>query len=84
LIEKSKAGAEKVEFLAPNAGRDDPWAWKKALATYKKSYGPIGGDKMDLSTWTSAERKRHAFDKKDPLDGEMMDGIKNNLVVSFA
>ncbi|OQD68522.1 hypothetical protein PENDEC_c034G02229 [Penicillium decumbens] len=67
LIEKSKAGAEKVEFPAPNAGRDDPWGWKKALATYK-----------------NAERKRHAFDKKDPLDGEMMDGIKNNLVVSFA
>lgn len=84
LIEKSKAGAEKVELPAPNAGRDDPWGRKKALAAYKKSHGPIGGDKMDLSTWTSAERKRHSFDNKDPLDGEMMDGIKNNLVVSFA
>jgi hypothetical protein len=76
--------------LPPSAR--DPWGWKKTLKKYTKGHGipffanglgpvTIGGDSLDLTSWTSAERKEVSFDGKDPLgprerrairDGEIM------------
>lgn len=44
---------------------------------------PIGGDTLDITTWTSEERKRKSFDKKDPLGKAEIDAIKNGLVMSL-
>lgn len=45
----------------PAAG-DDPWGWDAALKAYSKSYaikGKIGGDNLDITTWSSADRKSY-------------------------
>jgi hypothetical protein len=41
----------------------------------------LGGDSLDLTTWSSAERKAHSFEKKDPLGKEIMDAIKKGEVL---
>jgi hypothetical protein len=43
----------------------------------------IGGDSLDITTWTSAERKKKAYDKKDPL-GKEIDAIKEGLILDLA
>lgn len=82
--EKLQEDAQKITLPEPTAKKDDPWNWAKCLGEYKKNYGPIGGDKLDITTWSSAERKKHAYDKKDPLDKQMVDALKQGLVMSLA
>ncbi|KAM7189553.1 hypothetical protein V8F20_010092 [Naviculisporaceae sp. PSN 640] len=43
----------------------------------------IGGDALDITTWSSAERKKHSFKKKDPLDKKDLDALKEGLVLEF-
>jgi len=77
--------ADKLELPASDAKSRDPWGWRKASTLYKKLYGPkIGGDKLDISTWTSAERKKAAFDKKDPFNKKMIDAIKDGMIMQPA
>lgn len=87
-----------VDLPAPqsNTGKADPFGFAKSLKKYKNEEGgstafmvgnknittPIGGDSLDITTWTSAKRKSRAYDKKDPISKELMRGIKNGLVVS--
>ncbi|KDN65805.1 hypothetical protein CSUB01_04988 [Colletotrichum sublineola] len=59
---------------------DDPWGWQAAFSEYKKGRD-IGGDNLDITSWTSAERKRAAFNKKDPLGKKEIDAIKNGMVM---
>lgn len=42
----------------------------------------MGGDNLDITSWTSAERKAAHFDKKDPLGKKELDMIKEECVVS--
>jgi hypothetical protein len=89
-----------VDLPAPqsNTGKADPFGFSKSLKKYKIEEGggtafiigndnimtPIGGDSLDITTWTSAKRKSKAFDKKDPISKELMKGIKNEgLVVNY-
>ncbi|XXG97885.1 hypothetical protein Hte_004199 [Hypoxylon texense] len=79
----------------PKKGTKDPWGWKAALTKYTNRFGGItsmmakrhgsgiGGDAMDLTTWTSAERKAASFDKKDPLGKREMDAIKKGMVIQL-
>ncbi|KAI2601846.1 hypothetical protein GGR54DRAFT_626707 [Hypoxylon sp. NC1633] len=73
-------------------GAKHPWSWKFALTKYtqrhgnrtimtgkKKSTG-IGGDALDITTWSSAQRKEASFNKKDPLGKREIDAIKQGLV----
>ncbi|KAI1780282.1 hypothetical protein F4818DRAFT_1423 [Hypoxylon cercidicola] len=78
-----------------NKGAKDPWGWKAGLTNYKKAYAgltnfmvkkkssDIGGDALDITTWTSAERKAKNFDKKDPLGKREIDAIKKGLVMQL-
>lgn len=85
MFKKYKEEADKLELPASDDNKGDPWGWKKALTQYKKLYGPkIGGDKLDMSTWTSAARKSAAFDKKDPFDKEMIAAIKDGMIMQPA
>ncbi|KAK4151206.1 hypothetical protein C8A00DRAFT_45544 [Chaetomidium leptoderma] len=86
-----------VDLPAPesNTGKADPFGFAKSLKKYKTEEGgitafitgnnsittPIGGDSLDITTWTSAKRKSKAFDKKDPISKELMAGIKNEGLV---
>jgi hypothetical protein len=82
-----------------NTGKADPFGFTKSLKKYKVDEGgitafmvgnkniktPIGGDSLDITTWTSAKRKSKAFDKKDPISKELMAGVKNEgLVISIS
>lgn len=85
-LEEPKAEADMLELPASDAKEGDPWVWKQALAQYKKKYGRpgIGGDHLDITTWTSAERKKASFDKKDPMNKKMIDAIKKGLIMQPA
>jgi hypothetical protein len=82
-LEKPKAEADMLELPASDAKEGDPWGWKQALAQYKKKHGRpgIGGDHLDITTWTSAERKKASFDKKDPMNKKMINAIKEGLIM---
>lgn len=42
---------------------------------------PFGGDYLDVTSWSSAERMQCNFDKKDPLGNEEITAIKKGLVI---
>ncbi|KAK4119562.1 hypothetical protein N657DRAFT_581472 [Parathielavia appendiculata] len=79
-------------------GKADPFGFTKSLKKYKSDRGgitaflagnkssktPIGGDHLDITTWSSAKRKSKAFDKKDPLGKKEIDALKEGLVLSVA
>ncbi|KAI0552862.1 hypothetical protein F4679DRAFT_581369 [Xylaria curta] len=71
-----------VKLPAKNA--KDPWGWTAALKKYKKDQGgKIGGDRYDITTMSSAERKEASFDNKDPFTKKDMDAIKKGMVMSM-
>ena len=43
---------------------------------------PIGGDNLDITTWSSEKRKEKSFDDKDPLSQEMIDALAEGLVMA--
>ena len=43
---------------------------------------PIGGDNLDITTWTSEKRKEKNFDDKDPLSKEMIEALEQGLVMT--
>ncbi|KAL3490487.1 hypothetical protein BJX62DRAFT_140156 [Aspergillus germanicus] len=77
-----------IELPAPSA---DPWKWTAAHKAYVKEHsegplskkGKIGGDKYDITAMTSAERKKHSFNKKDPLGKKELDAIKNGMIMQL-
>lgn len=84
-LKDSREEAEKLELPSSDDKDGDPWDWKKDLAQYKKDYGPkFGGDALDISTWTPAERKQAAFDKKDPFTRKMISAIKDGMIMQRA
>ncbi|KAK4242861.1 hypothetical protein C8A03DRAFT_28860 [Achaetomium macrosporum] len=97
---KEAQGDADLPDPASNTGNADPFSFAKELKKYKKERGgvtaflagaagsrakvPIGGDSLDITTWTSAERKRKSFDKKDPLGKKEIDAIKEGLILDVA
>ncbi|KAK1453604.1 hypothetical protein CMEL01_05263 [Colletotrichum melonis] len=71
---------EEEELPTAEEHGEDPWGWADALASYKKGR-KIGGDDLDITSWTPAKRKQHAFNKKDPLGKKEIDAIKNGMVM---
>ncbi|KAK3392889.1 hypothetical protein B0H63DRAFT_456767 [Podospora didyma] len=83
---------------APNTASADVWGFAKALKAYTTREGnpgaymagrrehhnsKIGGDSLDLTTWTSAERKAKSFKRKDPFGKAEIDAIKRGDVLSM-
>lgn len=83
-IDKLIEDLDKVDLPTATDGNKDPWGWKKALATYKKGRGPLGGDRLDITSWTSARRREHNFDKKDPLGKKEIANIKKGMILEMA
>ncbi|KAK3332601.1 hypothetical protein B0T19DRAFT_457490 [Cercophora scortea] len=82
-----------------NTAKADVFGFAKALKNYTNKHGGvcaflsprkegattrIGGDYLDITSWTPAERKKHAFNKKDPLGKKEIDAIKEGLVLGLA
>ncbi|KAF7624367.1 hypothetical protein AFLA_008077 [Aspergillus flavus NRRL3357] len=72
---------------------EDPWKWGTAFKAYKRNavapYGgrsrtAIGGDCLDITTYSSAERKKASFTKEDPISADMIKKIKEGLVLQLA
>lgn len=83
----------KADVELPAAG-EEAWAWPAAFKVYDKShpvphfFGPgragkagIGGDGLDLTAWRSADRKKYAFNNKDPLGKKEIDDIKSGSIL---
>ncbi|TRX97418.1 hypothetical protein FHL15_001696 [Xylaria flabelliformis] len=69
----------------PSKNAKDPWGWKAEFKKYTKNQGgKIGGDRHDITTMSSAERKAANFDKKDPIKKKDMDAIKKGMVMQIA
>lgn len=80
----AKPSGETVELPEATANSNDPWGWKKTLAKLKKNNGGrIGGDSKDITSWAPAERKKVAFDKKDPLSRSIITHIKNGRIIGM-
>lgn len=77
-----------VPLPATTDKKSDPWGWEAALKNYESKHGTgsaskpkIGGDHLDITTWTSGQRKEASFEKKDPRGKKDMDAIKKGLVL---
>ncbi|GIJ98243.1 hypothetical protein Aspvir_000358 [Aspergillus viridinutans] len=73
----------------------DPWNFADASEEYADNHAcchngrkgfksQLGGDTLDITTWSSADRKKASFDGKDPLGKEERDAIKNGLIMYLA
>lgn len=68
-----------VSLPVATAANPDPWGAMAAIQKYEKGHGStksrkgrgtkaaIGGDSHDITAFSSAERKAHSYNKKDPL-----------------
>lgn len=73
---------------------EESWGWAQAFKSYQKNHGGsppigrsksgIGGDALDITTWTSAERKQYSFDKKDPIKAAELKALKEGKVMCLA
>lgn len=69
---------------------DDPWKWSNSFKKYKREFGVsprskggIGGDGLDITSWSSADRKEHSFDEKDPLGKNEIKALKEGLILQM-
>jgi hypothetical protein len=90
-------GTVDLPLPSSNTAKADPFAFTKNLKRYKEEQGgitawmaqsedantPIGGDSLDITTWSSKKRKEKSFSKKDPLDKEMIDALAEGLVMTL-
>lgn len=93
LAEVEPLGEEKL----PEAGANkSPWKLDTRLRNYKREQAgvagllrgtaaktAIGGDWLDITSWKPAERKKAAFDGKDPLSKDALDALKRGDVLQL-
>ncbi|KLU91538.1 hypothetical protein MAPG_10056 [Magnaporthiopsis poae ATCC 64411] len=85
------------EDKLPQAGANkSPWKFDTRLRNYKREQGgvaalhrrtaktTIGGDWLDITSWKPADRKKAAFDGKDPLTKEAINALKRGDVLQLA
>lgn len=79
-----------VKLPVATAAKPDVWSVYTAVNNYRKQNGgmsgprspaKIGGDHYDVTSMSSAERKQAAFDKKEPLPKEILQALKNGLLI---
>ncbi len=83
---------------ASNTGNADPFRFAKGLEEYISQNGTvdaviggrplseprIGGDRLDITTWTPSERKKASYNNKDPLGRKEIEAIKKGMVMQLA
>ncbi|EIT78186.1 hypothetical protein BDV35DRAFT_405806 [Aspergillus flavus] len=92
IIAEGEELSEQENVELPTAQKD-PWKWGTVFKAYKRNavapYGgrsrtAIGGDCLDITTYSSAERKKASFTKKDIISADMIKKIKEGLVLQLA
>ncbi|CAG9993052.1 unnamed protein product [Clonostachys byssicola] len=84
-----------TDLTMPKESAKDPWSWTRSFSEYQGCFAPyyayrgahrrkVGGDGLDITTWTSAERKAASFDKKDPLNKTAIKNLKEGNVLVLA
>ncbi|KAK4153779.1 hypothetical protein C8A00DRAFT_33465 [Chaetomidium leptoderma] len=88
-------GASQDEGFAeklPIQAADDPWNTAEAFRAYEKDHGKadglsqkpaIGGDKYDITTWTSAERSSASMNRRDPFSKKEIEALRLGLMLKF-
>jgi len=76
----SSAKADVFEFAKKFKSYKSRYATTHDHGPGRKGKATIGGDKLDITSWSSAQRKAHAFNHKDPLGKKEIDSIKQGLV----
>ncbi|KAL4803157.1 hypothetical protein BDV18DRAFT_163216 [Aspergillus unguis] len=86
---EEEEGENRIVLSSPSA---DPYDWQADYKEYAEDYGRItfiaqkrkmDGDGFDITSWTSSQRKQHAFDEKDPLGKEELAMIKQGGVMQM-
>lgn len=84
--------AELKEVSLPATG-EHLWDWPAKFEEFKEDGAfprlvggrpaVFGGDSLDITSWTSAMRKKYSFGKKDPLGKKELDALKSGMVMSL-
>ncbi|RAH71294.1 uncharacterized protein BO66DRAFT_410467 [Aspergillus aculeatinus CBS 121060] len=94
IIAEAEEEAEEQNVELPAAAQD-PWGWATGFKAYERknkatAYGAgsrgkaaIGGDSLDITTYSPAERKAQSFNKKDPLTKDMIKALKDGMCLSI-
>lgn len=84
---------EVAGLTMPDTSKRDPWNWTRTFKQHIEEVGvpmyayhahgrqKIGGDGLDITTWTPKERKDAAFNGKDPVPPSMVKKLKEGLVM---
>jgi hypothetical protein len=83
-----------AEMLPEIPTKEDPWNTAAAFRKYERWYGTvrnggpesrptIGGDKLDITTWTSSERKADSLTKRAPLGERAIAALKMGMITSL-
>ncbi|KAK3290822.1 uncharacterized protein B0H64DRAFT_420639 [Chaetomium fimeti] len=84
-------GEGAAEELPPQTS-EDPWNTAEAFRRYERVHGKasgpgekpaIGGDRYDITTWTSAERRSASFKKRDPFSKKEIAALKLGFMLGF-
>jgi hypothetical protein len=71
----------------------DPSDWINSFMSYCDNYGipgmgftkntsSIGGDSLDITSWSSARRKKHSLMNKDPFGKKDLQALKEGMVMA--
>ncbi|RAH41046.1 uncharacterized protein BO95DRAFT_374144 [Aspergillus brunneoviolaceus CBS 621.78] len=94
IIAEAEEEAEEQNVELPAAAQN-PWGWATGFKAYERknkvtAYGAgsrskaaIGGDSLDITTYSPAERKAQSFNKKDPLTKDMIKALKDGMCLSI-
>ncbi|KAL4778436.1 hypothetical protein BJX76DRAFT_352627 [Aspergillus varians] len=90
IIDEDEEEEEEHKIKLPHSSAD-PWKWAAAHEAYAEDLGQIsmvgkkgmGGDSFDITSWTSAARKKHSFTKKDPLTKMEINAVKEGLILQL-
>lgn len=99
LISEANANVDLPVPESNNGPKADPFGFEKALKAYSTKYKgvtqflskrnkagktAIGGDALDITTWTPAERKKFSFDNKDPFRPAEIAALKRGDVLGMS
>ncbi|KAJ6004937.1 hypothetical protein N7540_012736 [Penicillium herquei] len=88
-----KIKSPRLTIPSPTYRKNDPWNWKETLDDYKAYFrrpvyafkgGPVGGDRLDMTSWKPEERAKYCFSKpEDPLTQTALDALKKGQMLPF-
>ncbi|KAK0388455.1 hypothetical protein NLU13_4699 [Sarocladium strictum] len=83
LVDVSESFIQAIpETTMPSLDKPDPWGWSAAFKRIGGGGRSFGGDALDVTSWSAADRKAAAFKKgKDPITPSMMKQIGEGMLM---